>query len=120
MDHQDDVTGADAGAAALEEVADTADATAREQRQAAVLARRLAGRRRRGLSWADLTAEGGATQLVELLGAGALRLRGAAGALRQLVARGLAAEGMTTRRIGERFGVSHQRVSSILSDNERT
>ncbi|HET6795383.1 MAG TPA: hypothetical protein VFH45_13120 [Acidimicrobiales bacterium] len=103
---------------ALREVADAADATSREQHRAAGAVRRIADRRERGASWRDISASDSALRVVELLAGGASRLREAAGRLRRVIAGGLADEGMTTRKIGERFGVSHQRVSTLLSRGE--
>lgn len=102
----------------LRQVADAAEATAREQRRAARMARHIADERESGLSWGDITGKGSARSLTELLSSGSGRLRQATTRFRRLLASGLAAEGFTRREIGEHFGVSHQRVSALLSRRE--
>jgi hypothetical protein len=106
----------DAIASTLERAADAAEESAREQQQAADVARQAA----RGRRLDDWPVEGpqltGALRLVlNLLGSSAERLAGAVGALRREWAAALAEEGVSIRHIGERLGVSHQRVSALLS-----
>jgi hypothetical protein len=99
----------------LEDVAATADSIADDQRQTARQARDMAQARRRGATWQQIIEAGPALSLLGLLRGNAERLSRAGGRVRSAIARGLAAEGFTTRQIGKRFGVSHQRVSSLLS-----
>ncbi len=102
-------------ASAMREVAASAEATAREQRRIASLARRIADQREREVPWATIFEKGTISSIVELLSRGAHRLRAGASKTRRLVARGLVNEGLTTRQVGRRFGVSHQRISALLS-----
>jgi transposase-like protein len=104
----------DPAAAALDEVAEAADATADEQRQVAATSRRLRNERQRGASWREITVDGRARTLLGLIGMSARRLTTVGKRLRRALAVALTSEGLSTRQIGARFGVSHQRVSSLL------
>ena len=102
-------------AAAFREVAAAADMTAREQRRVASLARRIADQRERAVPWATIVEKGTVSSLAELLVRGANRLRVAASRVRRAAASGLLGEGLTTRQVGRRFGVSHQRISALVA-----
>jgi predicted transcriptional regulator len=99
---------------ALKEVADAAEVTAEEQREVAAVSKGLSQDRGRGASWSDLTRGERFHRLLDLLGASSRRLVEVAGSFRRVLVAVLAAEGLTTRKIGERFGISHQRISSLL------
>lgn len=109
----------DAVASALEHAADAAEEAARDQEQAAAIAREAASSRR-----ADSPADSPdtthvTTTVLHLLGGSAQRLVTAVGALRRTWAQALADESLTIRQIGERLGVSHQRVSALLARHRR-
>jgi hypothetical protein len=104
----------DPAVAALNEVADVADDTAREQHAVAVASRRLSRERAQGASWREIADGGRPRTLLGLIGASARRLSVVGNGLRRALVVAMAGEGLTTRQIGERFGVSHQRVSSLL------
>lgn len=101
--------------AALTEVADVVEVAAAQQR-VAHQARGAAKARREGASWSRLVGSSAFRSLALLhpLGEGATTLFRAAGALRLAAARAFVGECWTTRQIGERFGISHQREASLL------
>ncbi len=105
----------DDDANALEAVADEIEAAATDDLAAAAAVREMAVQRRKGRSWRHLAEQGSIRSALDRIGVGVLRLRSNAARLRRTAARGLVAEGVSTRRIGTLFGVSHQRVSSIVA-----
>jgi|GEM_PF-5062247 len=105
--------GANDPGVALTEVAEVAEEVADAQRRVAREARAAARARRNGATWSQLVESGKVQRLLGSLGAGAARLARAAGRLRAAVLGGLSKEGWTTRRIGARLGISHQRVSAL-------
>jgi cell division septum initiation protein DivIVA len=100
----------------LDEVADTAEAVAAEQHQVAQELRSLQRARERGVSWAEAVDQPAA-------GPGPLgrlrdsrrKLAAAARRLAQGLAEGLRSEGQSYRAIAGRLGVTHQRVSAMLT-----
>lgn len=105
----------DVDAEALEAVADRIDDAATEEHAAAASVREMAAERRKGRSWLTLAEHGSLRSALDRIGNGVQIIRSGAARLRRTAARGLAAEGVSTRRIGTLFGVSHQRVSSIMA-----
>lgn len=98
----------------LDEVAAAADAVADEQRTVARTARDMQRARDRGVPWSTILDRERAAGVVEVLRRSAHRLRAVSTALMALLARGLASEGESRRRIAGRLGVSHQRITSML------
>lgn len=105
----------DQDAARLEAVAAQIDAAATEEHQAAATVRELAAERRKGNSWMHIAQHGSLRVALDRIGKGVQTLRSGAAHIRRTAARGLIEEGASTRRIGGMFGVSHQRVSSIVA-----
>jgi hypothetical protein len=106
--------GGDRLAATLDRVADTVDEAAGEQRRAGRIAREAArGRRVDGIDEPSTTRA--VRQVLELVGRSADHLTSAAGGLRRAWAAALAEQGLSIRQIGDRLGVTHQRVSALLT-----
>lgn len=99
---------------ALEELADAADETAREQQRLASRARRMVQQHRRGWAWSAVLERERKPSAIELLTASARRLVQSGGRFRHALGRALAAEGLSTRQIARHFGVTHQRISAML------
>lgn len=99
---------------ALEELAETAEAVADDQRQLARKARRIQRQRDRGWSWSRILDGEEAPGPVDLLRRSRLRLAELTSRLTGLVAHGLSSEGESRRQIARRLGVTHQRVSAIV------
>lgn len=107
-------TSRDGAVADLEDVAAAAEWVAEEQQEIAREARLLAKARRRGAAWTQLVDGGGVGRLLARLRRSGTLLFANARRLHATAARSLADEGLTTRQIGARFGVSHQRISAIM------
>jgi hypothetical protein len=107
----------DRAVAVLEDVAEAADSVADEQRRIAREARSLASARRRGVGGVQLMDGGGGRVLKGLRRSGMLLLANAR-RLQAVLARTLADDGLTTRQIGARFGVSHQRISALMAPRD--
>jgi hypothetical protein len=101
--------------AALQEVADLADAVADEQHQIAEKARAMQHLRDRGWSWAKILDSEDGPVLVDLLRRNSRRVLHATSRVTRSLAAGLAGEGASRREIGRRLGVSHQRISAMLN-----
>jgi hypothetical protein len=100
---------------ALDNLAETAERTSLEQRRLAESARAMSEERRRGSSWAVVLAGEGYPSALALLASSLHRLKETSSNFRTAVATALAREGLSTRQIATRLGVTHQRVSAMLS-----
>lgn len=103
----------------LEAVATAADDVADDQRTVARKARSMQRRRDRGWSWARVLDAEAAPGLLELLRRSTRRLAQQTSRLARTLAAGLHDEGDSFRQIGRRLGVTHQRVSAMLSRGPR-
>lgn len=98
----------------LEELADAADRAARDQRRIASTARRLGRERRQGASWSDLLDRDERPGLVQLVAQSARHVTEMTNRFRHSLVKALTSEGLSTRDIARRLGVSHQRISAML------
>ena len=103
---------------ALDAVVDALRENARVNQAAVRQARDLAQLRTRGLSWRQILGDGGHPLIVEMLTDNLERIQTAGSALRRESAAALHDEGATMEEIGALFGVSRQRVSSLLSGGQ--
>ena len=115
----DDATQGDAVVAALDEVADAAAVTATESGEVARRARHLRRLRVRGLSWRDIATQEHPPLLVQLITGILERLARVGSRLRRAEAHALRTEGMSTQEVARLFGVSRQRVSRLLAEEEQ-
>jgi CRP-like cAMP-binding protein len=99
---------------ALDEVAETAEATAMDARRLQTAVRTSRRLRVQGRSWSEIITREDRPRLVERLSAVLARLSGTGSRLRRAQARALRAEGLTIDQIAELFGVTRQRVSALL------
>lgn len=100
--------------AALEDMEQRIELNVRDERTLQRRIRQLLAARQQGQPWRtilDEEPEPGALHLVGLLLG---RLSESSGVLRRSLARALRSEGETVPAIARRFGVTHQRVSSLL------
>src|SRR5579864_8650974 len=98
---------------ALDQVVETLEDTCAEGSRAAAHAREIRERSRQGVPLRELL-QSGDTQVVRQVSSVLKRLGEASSRLRRAQARALHAEGLTTERIAELFGVTRQRVSALL------
>lgn len=105
----------DSALATFEDAADTLDRAAADTTTAAHSVRRLRGERMSGQPWRDVLGEQAARNVLGLLAAAASQLNTATGHLRGAIAYALRSDGLRVKQIAEVLGVSHQRISRVLS-----
>jgi hypothetical protein len=94
---------------------------AANQKRATLIKKRIAQLRRlrsRGASYAELVDITDGPLIVQLLTESSKALDTSGANVRRAEARALYAEGMTMEQIAERFGVTRQRVSTLLKARE--
>lgn len=101
---------------ALDDLATAIEDNVRDERRLARRIRQLRADRTKGQSWHDLLSHKTYPPVLELSTRILGRATAISAALRRRLARGLRAEGATLPAIGENFGVSHQRVSTLLRE----
>lgn len=105
--------------AALEHVDQRIESNVRDERTLQRRIRRLRAARREGQPWRTVLDEEPEPGALHLLGLVLARLSESSGVLRRALARALRSEGETVPGIARRFGVTHQRVSSLLRPPRR-
>ena len=100
---------------ALDSVVDALRENARVNQAAVRQARDILQLRARGHSWRQILGNGSHPLIVEMLTDNLERIQTAGSQLRRESAAALHAEGATMEEIGALFGVSRQRVSSLLA-----
>lgn len=100
---------------ALDSVVDALRENARVNQAAVRQARDIIQLRNRGHSWRQILGNGNHPLIVEMLTDNLERIQTAGSQLRRESAAALHAEGATMEEIGALFGVSRQRVSSLLA-----
>jgi hypothetical protein len=100
---------------ALDDVVESLEEACAEGEIAADQARMIRAQSSQGKNWRELLAAGDQAPLVRQVASVLKRLGEASGRLRRAEARALRAEGLTTERIAQLFGVTRQRVSALLS-----
>ena len=105
--------------AALDQVAETLEENARDERRLARHVRQLRNGRAAGRSWHKLLDRDGVSRLLDVPSRIVRRATEVSAQLRRRLASGLRAEGATLPAIAQRFGVTHQRISTLLRNGDR-
>jgi hypothetical protein len=99
----------------LDEVAAAAEETALDQQRLARRARSMSRQRRLGWSWSQILHRERQPGLLDLLARSARRLGEVSGRFRHTLGHALVDEGLSTRQVAKEFGVTHQRISTLLN-----
>lgn len=99
---------------AIDRLTDVIEENARDERVLARRLRRLRDGRVAGRPWRRLLDSEPDPGALMVVGRMLARMSGASGGLRRSLARAVRSEGETVSEIARRFGVTHQRVSTIL------
>lgn len=102
-------------AGALHQIAEAADETARDQQRVSRRARSMSRQRLLGWSWSKILERERQPGLLVLMDRSARRLNEVTGRFRTALAQALVVEGFSTRQIAKIFGVTHQRISAMLT-----
>lgn len=100
--------------AAIDELADAIEANASDERLLARRLRRLRSGRAAGRSWRRLLDSEPDPGALAIVGRILARMSSTSGGLRRTMAQAVHGEGETVAEIARRFGVTHQRISTIL------
>lgn len=111
-------SGDDAELRALDGLAATIEDNVRDERVLVDEIRHMRAERASGRSWHDLLGHQARPTALAMSARILGRATEISATLRRRLARGLRAEGATIPAIGETFGVSHQRVSTLLRDGD--
>lgn len=114
---ENDAGGADAVASALEAMAAVGDETAEDARELAQRSRRAGEERVAGATLSDSMATGRPQEILGLTEKMAKRLLASGSALRKALVSGLTKEGWGVSAVSRLFGVSHQRISTLLQQS---
>ncbi|MGH9107709.1 MAG: hypothetical protein ACRDZX_18135 [Acidimicrobiales bacterium] len=101
-------------AGTLDKVAETAEKAAKDSLELARESREASAERAQGATAGALMSSGRPQAIFRLAEVMARQLVAAASALRSVLVRQLAEEGEKVGTISRRFGVSHQRISTLL------
>lgn len=104
----------------FEGVASDLESAADETRKAARGVQQVVEKRESGQTWQEVVGGTSGRDLLGRVAGVASRLSAATVRLRQGIVRGLLSEGVGVRRIAEFLGVSHQRISRVLKDTDRS
>lgn len=107
----------DQTSAVFDEAADTLDQAAAGARGEARRIRGLRRERAKARTWREVLGAGVGRNLLEDLALTAGQMSSVAGQLRRAIVHALLAEGQRVKQIAESLGVSHQRISHVLSRN---
>lgn len=102
-------------AGALNQIAEAADETVRDQQRVSRRARSMSRQRLLGWSWSQILERERQPGLLVLMDRSARRLHEVTGGFRTALCQALVDEGLSTRQIAKIFGVTHQRISAMLS-----
>jgi hypothetical protein len=111
---QENARGEDEVLAALDQVMAALELSTRQNDRALAQAKVMARQRAEGLPWRDIVLNQERPLVVELVSESLDALIDAGSRLRRAKARALHDDGVTMETIGELFGVTRQRVSSLI------
>jgi hypothetical protein len=98
----------------MEDIAIEADGIAEEQRHVARNARTMQRKLDRGMTWSKVLGDEQPVHLLERLRSSSRKLVKLTGHLALTIAKALTHEGESRRKIANRLGVTHQRVTAML------